>query len=116
MSARLKAGVWVAAYMRTVRLQDGFAYLAQRGSEEAGSVLIRFEKPGEGWIVLSPGYGMDGERTWMRATGPQPVSAADADAYIQRRLKTDPDLWVVDIEDRQGRHFLAEPVEGDEEQ
>ena len=114
MSARLKAGVWVAAYMRTVRLQDGFAYLAERGSEEAGSVLIRFERGG-GFIVLSPGYGMDGERTWMRATGPEPVSAADAEAYIQRRLKTDPDLWVVDIEDRQGRHFLTEPVEGDEE-
>lgn len=115
MSARLKAGVWVAAYMRTVRLQDGFAYLARRGSEEAGSVLIRFERDG-GFVVLSPGYGMDGERTWMRATGPEPVSDADAGAYIERRLKTDPDLWVVEIEDRQGRHFLTEPVEGDEEE
>lgn len=115
MSARLKAGIWVAAYMRTVRLKDGFAYLSQRGSEEAGSVLIRFERDG-GHVVLSPGYGMEGERTWMRATGPQAVSAAEAEAYIQRRLKTDPDLWVVDIEDRQGRHFLTEPVEGEEEQ
>jgi hypothetical protein len=113
MTARLKAGIWVAAYMQTVRLQGGFAYLTQRGAEEAGSVLIRFEQPDRRYVVLSPGYGMDGDRTWMRATGPEPVSAADAESYIQRRLKTDPDLWVVEIEDREGRHFLNEPVEGE---
>lgn len=113
MMARLKADVWVSAYMRTVRLQGGFAYLVRRGAEEAGSVLIRFERDG-GVIVLSPGYGMDGERMWMRASGSEPVSAMDAEDYVQRRLRTDPDLWVVEIEDRQGRHFLTEPVEGEE--
>ncbi|WP_416898359.1 MAG: DUF1491 family protein [Minwuia sp.] len=115
MTHRLKAEIWVSAYMRTVRLQGGFAYLARRGSEEAGSVLLKVERPGRMTMVLSPGYGMDGERMWMRATGPEPVSETAADDYIRRRVSTDPDLWVVEVEDQQGRHFLAEPVEGESE-
>jgi len=113
MSARLKAEIWVAAYLRSVRAQGAFAYLVRRGAEEAGSILLKVEAPGGTATVYSPGY-MDGVRTWLRSSGTEPVPATEADSYIQRRLATDPDLWVVEVEDRAGRHFLTEPVEGEE--
>lgn len=113
MTPRLRAAIWVSAYMKTVRLHGGFAYLVRRGHEEAGSVLLKIERPESGRMVLSPGY-RDGERVWMKSTGPEAVSDADAESYIRRRLATDPDLWVVEVEDQQGRHFLAEPVEGED--
>lgn len=113
MTPRLRADIWVAAYIRNVRLQGGFAYLVRRGAEEAGSVLLKIERPGGARMVLSTGY-MDGERVWMKSTGPEAVSDADAESYIRRRLATDPDLWVVEVEDQQGRHFLTEPVEGED--
>lgn len=113
MTARLKADIWVAAYLRSVRAQGGFAYLVRRGAEEAGSVLLHVEGPAGHATVYSPGY-LDGERTWLKSSGIDPVPVADADSYIQRRLATDPDLWVVEVEDRAGRHFLTEPVEGEE--
>lgn len=113
MSARLKAEIWVAAYLRSVRAQGAFAYLVRRGAEEAGSILLKVEAPGGTATVYSPGY-MNGVRTWLRSSGTEPVPATEADSYIQRRLATDPDLWVVEVEDRAGRHFLTEPVEGEE--
>jgi hypothetical protein len=61
--------------------------------------------------VLSPSTGLDGDRLWMRATGVTPVDDAEAEAYIARQLTYDPDLWVIEIEDRGGRNFLDEPIE-----
>ena len=53
---------------------------------------------------------MDGERVWMQ---PAPSDQEpDLDAYITRAARVDPDIWVVEIDDRQGRHFLTEPVDG----
>ena len=35
----------------------------------------------------------------------------DLDRYIERAIRIDPDIWVVEVEDKDGRHFLTEPVE-----
>ena len=35
---------------------------------------------------------------------------ADADAYLSRQAAYDSDIWVIEIEDRQGRHFLGDAI------
>ena len=52
----------------------------------------------------------DGRLAWLRATGESTVSEADADAYLERQAKVDPDLWVLEVEDRDGRNPFDDPV------
>lgn len=106
----LSTDIWVAALVRRVELGGGFATVARKGDARAGSVLVKVLNRSDGTTRL---YGEatrgDGERVWMRpALSDQ---EAELDRYIERALRIDPDLWVVDVEDREGRHFLTEPVE-----
>ena len=109
-AARLKAGLWVRAHLRRAETEGAAAFVVRKGDETAGVVLIRLNRLDGTATVLTPTTGMDGNREWLRGTGPEPVADAEADAYVERQLKYDPDLWVIEIEDREGRHFLDEKV------
>ena len=111
MEARLKAGVWVKAHLRRCAVEGIQAVIVRHGDDTAGSVLIKLNRLDGGCMVLSPSNRGDGVRIWLRATGAGTVPESDADGYIARQVKRDPDLWVIEIEDRQGRHCLDDPVQ-----
>ncbi len=108
----LSTDIWVAALIRRAELGGAFAVVAKKGDARAGSVLVKALNRGDGTTRLySEATRGDGERIWMRpALSDQ---EAELDRYIERARRIDPDLWVVEIEDREGRHFLTEPVEQD---
>ncbi|HAJ02573.1 MAG TPA: DUF1491 domain-containing protein, partial [Brevundimonas sp.] len=58
--------------------------------------------------LYSEATGPDGDRLWMRPLDTEVET--EVDAYIERQARFDSDLWVVEIEDREGRHFLTEKV------
>ena len=111
LEARLKAAIWVKAHLRRCAVEGIQAVIVRHGDDTAGSVLIKLNQFDIGCCVLSPSNRGDGARIWLRATGTAPVAEADADGYIARQVKRDPDLWVIEIEDRQGRHCLDDPVQ-----
>jgi hypothetical protein len=106
----LSTDIWVGALIRRVELAGAFAVVARKGDLRAGSVLVKTLNRCDGLTRLyAEATRGDGERVWMR-----PVASdleADIDRYVERALRVDPDLWVVEIDDREGRHFLTEPVE-----
>ena len=105
---RLKAEFWVKAHIRICEAQGAQAFVVRRGDETAGIVLLKVNRLDGRVVLLEPATGLDGERTWTQLTKEQ--TEAEADAVIARAVKRDPDLWVLEIEDREGRHFLTEPV------
>ena len=106
----LSTDIWVSALIRRAEQGGAFAVVARKGDARAGSVLVKVLDRGEGPARLyAEATRMDGERVWMQPA--RSDQEADLDRYIERALRVDPDLWVVEIEDREGRHFLTEPVE-----
>ena len=106
----LNSDLWVYALIRRANQGGAFATVERRGDAQAGAVLVKTvnRRAGEARLYAEATRA-DGERFWM-----QPVASlqeADLDAYIARALRIDPDLWVVEIDDPQGRHFITEPVE-----
>ena len=87
------------------------AVVARKGEVSAGIVLLKINCLDGSFYVLTTARRADGTKIWIRATGESNVEEAEADKYISRQVGFDSDLWVVEIEDREGRHFLTEPVE-----
>lgn len=112
MSApRLTSGFWVSALIRRCEIECVPAMVVRKGHETAGGVFVKVNRLDGTADVYSQARRGDGEQVWMRATGEAPVPEADADAYLARQFSFDPDIWVVEIEDRKGRPFLDVPVD-----
>jgi hypothetical protein len=91
-------------------IAGAYATIVRKGHAEGGVILIKLNTLDGRATVLTPMTGVDGRRRWMRGTGPEPVTDIDAEAYLTRAINRDPDCWVIEIEDRQGRHFFDEEV------
>ncbi len=101
---RLATEMWVSAYIRRADGIGDPVVLSRRGDAVRGTVLLKINGFERGWRVVSQARDLDGELGWLPAPD---ISTEDtAEAYVARALKRDPDLWVVEVEDRAGRHPL----------
>ena len=109
MRPRLTSEFWVKAYIRRCYGEDMPALVVRHGDDTAGAVLIKLNLFDKGCRVFQRTTDLDGNQAWSESTGPDPVPEADADAYIKRQSGYDPDIWVVEVESRDGRHLLDDP-------
>jgi hypothetical protein len=100
--ARLKSKIWIQAAIRSCQTEGIPAFVTRKGDEDAGSILIKQNLLGNGFVVLAQVRAMDGGLAWMRATGAEPVDEQQADGYIARQANRDSDIWVIEIEERGG--------------
>lgn len=109
---RLSTSVWVDALVRRVQVAGSAAFVLQKGDASRGDVLIKVSDLQGEAAVFAPRTSMEGKRVFvdLRIQGVGPIEA-DVDDYVRKAKSRDGDLWVVEIEDRDKRHFLTEPVE-----
>ena len=109
---RLKTGIWVQAQIRICdRRMLPVAVLA-RGDSDAGAVLVKLNRLDGTCAVFSQVAAPSGGRAFATATGEAPVSEQEADDYIARQRRYDPDLWVLEVEDPSGRYRPDADAEG----
>ena len=113
---RLKSGIWVAAYIRRCQIEGAQAMLRRRGADEAGAVFIKVSRLDGTADVFGPApqtafdEARPSDRAFIRTLKAEPATEADAEAYLARQIKFDPDVWIVEVEDRAGRSFLEQVV------
>jgi hypothetical protein len=109
VTSRLKAGIYVRALIRRAEVAGASAYVLRHGAEEAGALYLRLARPDRRCTVLSQARRGDGELVWIKPLGETSDDEA-ASKYLDKQMRFDPDLWIVEIEDREGRAFVDEPV------
>lgn len=100
---RLKTRFQVQAAVRLGDRMNVPVTILRHGDDDAGVLLLKLNRRDLGFEVLAQTRTGAGELVWQRVSGPAPVPEADADGYIARALKRDPDLWLIEIEDRAAR-------------
>lgn len=108
---RLKSSIWVAAYLRRCQSAGVFGAVRRRGAEEAGAVYVKLALLDGTALLFAPAPPTlhDETRPIERAfvpTTPQPVPEQKIEERLAREIGFDPDVWIVEIEDKAGRHFL----------
>jgi hypothetical protein len=109
---RLKSAIWVAAYIRRCNVEGVFAAVRHRGAEEAGAIFIKLNRLDGTADLYGPApqsafeEARPADRLFVACVTPQPAPEAKVEERLARELRFDPDVWIVEAEDRAGRHFL----------
>jgi hypothetical protein len=108
--ARLKAGIIVQAAIRQASMRGIPATVVRHGDDDAGQVYVVVNRGRDiGCVLLAPSRDYDtGKTVWRTPLGADPVPEPEADAYIEKERRIDPDLWVLEIESRAGWHPFDE--------
>ena len=113
---RLKSAIWVAAYLRRCNGEGAFAAVRRRGAEEAGAIFIKLNRLDGTAELFGPApqsafeEAQPLDRAFSRCFKEQPAPEAKIEERIVREIRFDPDVWILEIEDRTGRHFLERIV------
>lgn len=106
---RLKSEIWVHAYLRRCAGENVPAAVVRHGDDDAGAIYIKIARLDGTAALYGPApAGLAAEATDRRWSEHLPAGTSDekVESYLARQRDFDSDLWVVEVEDRRGRHFL----------
>ena len=102
--ARLPTELWVSAGLRRASDEKVPIAVVRRGERQSGTVILKLNQLDRGFRILTQTRDLDGRLTWFPALDGAAIPEAEADAYVERTVARDPDVWVIEIEHREGWH------------
>ncbi len=105
-TSKIKTSLWVQAQVKLCDLNAISIMVRQKGDPDSGAILLKLDRGEMGCCILTQVRDLDGNPGWMYGCGAEFVNYSEAEAYIHRQIKRDPDLWVIEIEDPKGHYVL----------
>ena len=105
---RLPIALWVDANIRRCDIENIPVYVIRRGAYFSGTVLLKINLIEHGCKLLTMARNETGQLNWISAFSCELAVEQEIDSYIQRAIQRDPDVWVIEIEDRDGRNPLSD--------
>ena len=109
LSPRLKTEIRVAAHLRRAQAAGAFATVVKRGDPDAGAIAVKIYAGADHVQLLVQGRDLDGNEVWRSPFDVEDGAAStekDVDAWLEKECRFDSDLWIIEIEDGEGRSFL----------
>jgi hypothetical protein len=111
---RIKSEIWVRAYLRRCQAEGVGAVIVRRGDEHAGAIYICVNRLDRTAALYGPApaglEGGDMERRWVSCFAAGVVEEGEVASYLNRQARFDADIWIVEVEDKGGRHFLGDEI------
>ena len=100
---RIRSDIWVKALCRRAESSGAFAHIAKKGEESAGTIFVLVNNLAGVYSLYGPALTGEAARSFecfLRDAGEK-----ECRARLSSETNFDPDLWIVEIEDRQSRSF-----------
>jgi hypothetical protein len=107
---RLTSEVLVGALRRRVNDSGGFATVLAKGDAISGVILVQALEKGAYQGLFERISNHEGGGALMRC-GPSSEDGPEAlDQYLARRRRSDPDLWIIELDIPDAERFAAETI------
>ncbi|MCI5060944.1 MAG: DUF1491 family protein [Alphaproteobacteria bacterium] len=100
MDIQIPTYLWLEGKTRELTARGVGVYIMQRGEKMGGLVLLKVSNCEGKCKLLTQQRDLDGVLGWVNALSEEIVSEEEVDGYIKRSINRDPDLWVVEVEDK----------------
>lgn len=107
---RLPTKLWVDAHIRRCDTQSIPIYVIQKGEDSRGVVMVKIVISMRECKLFTQMRDMDGKMVWINAFESDIVTEAEADQRIAQEKQYDPDLWVIEVESRDGTNPLEDDL------
>ena len=97
----LPTALWVESHIAQCQSNCIPVYVMNKGAHSGASVLLKINGLENGCQILTQVRDMDGHLGWMNVLGKEDIAESEIDAYIRRSIERDPDVWAIEIEDKE---------------